>query len=255
MVNSRGIYLDIAGKKILLCPASCGVVPNGAAVKSWHDLPPLLEVGQPVSGKNGALHFPAFSLELLLKKEENHTEIHVPSAKALAKIAAVLRGRSESTGLAPLVYPLSGEPADAMNPWCRMAHAPLQALLTALEGNDLPSIAPAVEQLLGLGPGLTPSGDDVLSGLMYGLRHSVWRNTAECKTLTEAVCTMAKQKTTAVSADYLLALAQDAPFERMANAWKNPETGAPALMEIGNNSGSEMLLGLLLAGQFLQKKG
>ena len=255
MVNSRGIYLDFSDRKVLLCPASCGVVPNGAAVESWDSLPPLLEVGAPVSCAERILRFPTCSVELVLEKIENDLEIQVPSAKAPEQLAALLRSRTEQTGLAPLVYVRFGTSVDTLNPWCRMANAQLQTLLTALERDDLPGIFSATEQLLGLGPGLTPSGDDVLSGLMYGLRHSNRRNMPESLALVEAICGMAKQKTTAVSAEYLLALAQDAPFERMATAWRCPETGGAALMKIGNNSGSEMVLGLLLAGELLQRKG
>ena len=249
MVNSRGIYLNLAGRKILLCSRHYGVVPNGAAVEDWNALPPLLEVGQPIRAKGGILQFPRVAAELDLEKAVQDADIVTPS---LNGVLPLLQSKETGTGLAPLSGVFFGHGEPVLNPWCRMALPPLQALLNALEKGNSDAIAPSVGALLGLGTGLTPSGDDVLAGLLYGLRHSVLRDADETLALRDAICVQANGKTTAVSTDVLLALAQDAPFERMKGAWQG---SAERLLEIGSNSGSEMLLGLTLAELLLNKKG
>jgi hypothetical protein len=46
----------------------------------------------------------------------------------------------------------------------------IEGLLAALHGGDLQGITASAAALAGLGPGLTPAGDDFLLGLMAGLR-------------------------------------------------------------------------------------
>lgn len=251
MVNSRGIYLALCGREILLCSHKYGVVPNGAAIENWQALPPLLEVGQPIHAEGGFLQFPQAELNLQLDAVPPDTAISQPS---LAHAVRLLQTCDKDTGLSPLADVFFGDGTAALTPLCRTAQPLLTELFTALKKEDADSVFLCVGSLLGLGTGLTPSGDDVLAGLLYGLRHSTLRNAPVTEALTNAIVTQAQEKTTAVSADVLLALAQDAPFERLKNAWHR-EDGAEALLEIGSNSGSEMLLGLLLANMLLEKKG
>jgi hypothetical protein len=129
-----------------------------------------------------------------------------------------------------------------------MALPHVQALLQALKKENTADIHKSVSFLLGLGPGLTPSGDDLLSGLLYGLRHSSARDSLACTNLTNTIRELAVERTNAVSADYLIALVNDAPFDLMAAAWEDPAGGAARLMQLGHNSGGEMLLGLMCAG-------
>ena len=121
-----------------------------------------------------------------------------------------------------------------------MALPHVQALLQALKEENAADIYTSVSSLLGLGPGLTPSGDDLLSGLLYGLRHSSARDSLACTNLTNAIRELAAERTNAVSADYLMAITVDAPFDRMAAAWTDISVGAGELIQIGSNSGSEM---------------
>lgn len=250
MVNSRGIYLSLCGRKILLCSHKYGVVPNGAALENWQELPPLLEVGQPIRAEGGFLQFLQAELNLQLDAVPSDTAVLQPSMPHAVRL---LQACGKETGLSPLAGVFFGS-GTAPTPLCRGAQEQLEKLLAALQEEAAAGVFSSVGSLLGLGTGLTPSGDDVLAGLLYGLRHSPLRGHSVAELLTDAIVTQAEEKTTAVSADVLLALAQDAPFERLKNAWCR-EDGAEALLEIGSNSGSEMLLGLLLANKLLEKKG
>lgn len=247
MVNSRGIYLQLEGRHILLCHSRFGTVPNGVSLEQWDRLPSLLQPGQPVWVENGILCFPSVASELRLRSVPKDTQIRFPDEKGLSAGINALLANTKQTGLSSLVYPLFAGERRSMNLYCDTALPYVRGLLQALQEENTEGIRESACALLGLGPGLTPSGDDLLSGLLYGLRHSVARGTAGCETLGDAIRETAPERTNAVSAEYLTAIADDAAFDRMAAAWIDPAANAPGLMEIGNNSGGEMLLGLLLA--------
>jgi hypothetical protein len=80
-----------------------------------------------------------------------------PHLKALKRAAA---GHVPKEGLGCLII-------DEHNALSTHAQPALEALERWLVGN---AIAPETAQLLGLGPGLTPSGDDYLGGVMVALR-------------------------------------------------------------------------------------
>ena len=225
-------------------------MPNGVAVEAWEQLPSLLAPGQPVAVKDGQLLLVSGALKLQLHSVPKETNTVSPDEMWLQEGVNLLIANRKETGLSSLVYPLFTEQTPELNPYCRVALPHVRALLQGLKEDKTEEISPSVCALMGLGPGLTPSGDDLLSGLVYGLRHSPIRDSAACNTLITTIREFAPERTNAVSADYLLAMADDAPFALMAEAWKDPAAGA-ALMQIGSNSGSEMLLGLLCAGSVL----
>jgi len=245
MVNSRGIYLAIGGRHILLCHSHFGTVPNGVAVDGWDRLYPLLATGQPVQAEKQKIIFPSGTLELQSISKDTH--ILFPEKESLQTGIEILLTQAKETGLSSLVHPLFSGEIPKMNLYCEMALVHVRGLLRALKENDAAGIFQSVNFLLGLGPGLTPSGDDLLSGLLYGLRHSPLRDTSASIALRNAIRELAGERTNAVSADYLMAIADDAPFDRMAAAWADPANGAADLLRIGSNSGGEMFLGLLCA--------
>lgn len=247
MVNSRGIYLALGGRHILLCHSRYGTVPNGVALDEWERLHPLLAAGQPVRIEKGIVSFPSGAWELRLRSVPKNTQNLFPDEKELRAGIDILLAGAKQTGLSSLVYPLFADQRPNMNLYCKMALPYVETLLRALKEENTDAIHCSVCGLLGLGPGLTPSGDDLLSGLLYGLRHSPLRGSLACTALTKAIRELAGERTNAVSADYLIAISEDAPFDRMTAAWEDPASGAAKLMQIGSNSGSEMLLGLLCA--------
>jgi hypothetical protein len=87
----------------------------------------------------------------------------------------------------------------ARDPFAQAAHAPLAALAQWREG-PVPDI---LENLLGLGPGLTPSGDDALGGAALALRASGRHTQADA--LRAFVRMRAPTATSAISAAHLRA--------------------------------------------------
>lgn len=81
------------------------------------------------------------------------------------RIASLAAGRLPSEGLAPVVF--TGVAEDAV---ARRAAPAIAALKDWLGSNDAAAPPEACVILVGLGPGLTPSGDDLISGVLITLR-------------------------------------------------------------------------------------
>jgi hypothetical protein len=60
-------------------------------------------------------------------------------------------------------------PPHALNCLCSQAYSAMCRLLTAIRLNDTKAISLSAKGLIGLGPGLTPSGDDAITGLLVSL--------------------------------------------------------------------------------------
>jgi hypothetical protein len=126
----------------------------------------------------------------------------------------------------------------------------LHALATAINGVDRPMAARAARQLIGLGPGLTPSGDDALAGVeaaLHALRHPI------CGFLGAALGDV-EARTTTVSVALLRHAAQGEAAERihrllaalLAPTTTHMDDAIREAVAWGATSGSDTLLGVLL---------
>ncbi len=152
--------------------------------------------------------------------------------------------------LAGAVQWLTGRVADPLDQPGRSAVADLvQALAAGV------SPAPAVSQLLGRGPGLTPTGDDVLAGALVGL---CALGAPAARALGEAVTAAAPGATTTVSAALLNHAARGECIPQLADligavagGGPDPAAGAlprtaGALLAVGHCSGAGLLHGVLV---------
>ena len=136
------------------------------------------------------------------------------------------------------------------------ARTRFDAIRGALERNDLPAFAAAALRVLGLGHGLTPSGDDFVGGIFFALAHAPrddWA--ADVPAVRARVREAARTSTNVISAallDDLLDGASYACLHDLLAALHNNDRPAmaratDALMRVGATSGADMLAGLLLA--------
>jgi hypothetical protein len=163
-------------------------------------------------------------------------------------ITAILEAEAPAESLARP----QARPHRAQSGIARMAHA--------LRTDDIEMAGQlarqAAEELAGLGPGLTPSGDDVLAGVLTALALLAPSRAA---IIGEQIIEAAHRRTTRISEAYLDAAAAGEAGEawhRLAavlNATLDP-AGSPALaaavrqiMSFGETSGSDMLAGFALA--------
>jgi len=166
-------------------------------------------------------------------------------SRGLARLAAECPGRTPAEGFAPLVLPLTGLQGGAFpgresaNPlltgpllsgplltgpalnnallkvaregiagivgWLKASLSGDRAALTTVP-SVLTTVPPALESLIGLGPGLTPSGDDFLGGVMIAL-HAMDHGTA-AERLAGWVLPLARERTSPISLAHLACAAQ-----------------------------------------------
>jgi Protein of unknown function (DUF2877) len=172
--------------------------------------------------------------------------------RGLAAVRAAAADRCPHDGLARLVFaPARTKPS---NPHASAARVPFETLANGLShalasgtlSHDLTSSATL---LLGLGPGLTPSGDDLLGGLMIALtalhhvhvRDDLWDALRpELDMLTNEISAMHL----AVAADGIGA----AVFHDALNAMLTGRaTDLEIIGAIGHTSGWDMLAGMVVA--------
>jgi hypothetical protein len=139
----------------------------------------------------------------------------------------------------------------------------LEALSLALSSGDLDAAGAAAGRIAGLGPGLTPSGDDVLAG---ALAFSAWGDHAgvlgDGRALRSAVRDAATPRTTRFAAQMIDAAARGhvfAPLARLLSILLRRETAGPPdiapLLAVGETSGGDMLTGMILGGRALLSRG
>jgi hypothetical protein len=121
---------------------------------------------------------------------------------------------------------------------------------------DYDASAAAAARLLGSGPGLTPSGDDVLAGFLAG----AFAFGLDAAALRQAIAVLAPARTTALSAALLWHAARGECIDELA-AVAAVLTGQPQgrpdepgravgrLLSVGHTSGAALALGLVIAAE------
>lgn len=168
---------------------------------------------------------------------------------ALSNLAATLAAKPGAHGFAPLLaarrlaFPLQARRAAALT------------LGRTARADDPLAFADAAQTLLGLGSGLTPSGDDYVGGALFAL-HAIHPRQRAWQAAAAGICRLAASRTHAISAALLADLASGDSFAALhemvaaAAAGLAPATLAASvhgLTAIGHSSGWDMLTGLLAA--------
>ena len=191
--------------------------------------------------------------------------------RGLRRVSFELGRRAPVTGLAPLVPHVESLVNEKMSrpvPDTGLLHDALPAidlLVRSMWLRDSGGVDSAVRRLLGLGPGLTPSGDDFLCGFMAAGMATMGASGPETprsrefdgawSDVAESISLHAASMTTEVSASFLefaiCGIASSAVhdlIEGLLDADDEPRTISTAgtLTEIGHSSGWDCLLGTLL---------
>jgi hypothetical protein len=187
-------------------------------------------------------------------------------AAGLAALAAASPGE-RTDGFAPLVAPLARGRFDELAasptaaPLLRLAIPAIAALAEwlAAGGEGVPGAA--ADMLIGLGPGLTPSGDDLLGGAMIAL-HAMGQAAVAARLAAWAL-PRAETRTGAISRAHLACAAAgegSASLHDFLTALLTADkTGlaaaVAALAAIGHSSGWDMLAGATLACESVLRAG
>jgi hypothetical protein len=136
------------------------------------------------------------------------------------------------------------------------AQSRFDAVRLALQANDLAAFEVAALRVLGLGHGLTPSGDDFVGGILFALHHAPraqWQSAMPG--LHQRIRTAAARATNVISAALLDDLMRGASYGALhsllaalqSNNALRIGSATTQLLRLGASSGADMLAGLLLA--------
>ena len=256
LTTSKGIYLQFSSGILLIASDCYGITPIGIGLSRFVDFVTEIapQVGQSVTVSDGCIHFPGGTLNGNWDVRQPRSVFGLIHPEQTMQCARTLVSQCSDRSLAALAAPFILQEELSLkaqsNPYCTRAKPILEELLVGLRKGESEKVCRTVRHLLGLGIGLTPSMDDILLGLLYGLlRLSPQKVTTAL--LRDAILSYASTHTNAISAAYLETVARGNHFERLddmiENLSANTAINIEPLLEIGSSSGSEMLFGLLLA--------
>ena len=173
-------------------------------------------------------------------------------AQALRKGAALAWDALQTQARPGLLAWLGGE---ALPFPLNLAAQRLDDLAQALHAQNLAALEAACLRLLGLGVGLTPSGDDLVGAVFFSLRHAPiahWH--AAMPALHKRISRAAQSASNPISAALLDDLVQGSSYRALhelfdaLHSQQTPaiEESTRALLRIGASSGADMLTGVLL---------
>ena len=139
----------------------------------------------------------------------------------------------------------------------RAAASAWDLMFTGIQNHDFQKIQEGTSRLSGLGPGLTPAGDDFLMGVIYS--HWVMGENSSNRLKIDRIARVAGERTNTLSRAWLQAASHGeaaAPWHKLVAAVisGNPADLAQAvnkILEIGSSSGADALAGFLAASQLL----
>jgi len=142
-------------------------------------------------------------------------------------------------------------PAGLYGVMAQAASAAIANLRAALQADDRRKLTAAAAALAGLGPGLTPAGDDFLAGVMWGLRFQP--RDQDVDALCAAIVADAAPRTTPLSAALLRAAGAglaSAPWHALFDALDRGEDATEAIQAVlarGATSGADAWAGFQFA--------
>ena len=142
-----------------------------------------------------------------------------------------------------------------------LARPRLNAVAQALRAHNLAAFEAAALRVLGLGHGLTPSGDDLLGGIFFTFAHvpiSVWRSAMPG--VHARIRSAAQSATNPISAALLDDLMRGSSYRVLHDVFDAFQAGEPRritdavnrLLRLGASSGGDMLAGVFLALQICE---
>jgi len=230
--------------------------------------PPGLDLavpGMPVSFPDGSIRIDDIHLNINLSiaqiwQTPPISDSILPLSDILINIkntVSVYLSIKEPDGLAPLLpILLSASPEDNVSDPLRSTWNAIKNIRMALKTRDADQFLDAIQPLIGQGRGLTPAGDDCITGILLGLvrsRSSLF-SARELDQIKQAIITDAFQHTTSLSASQIEAAAEGSADMRLLTALDgsmaghtSPDECARLLREYGHSSGGDALVGFSIA--------
>lgn len=255
----HGALNFVAGEQLFtLATAERGLLPNGVTLDTGDDfLARGLKPGMLLRSTNAHLRCADFPFQVDLTGAICWSPLLTPAGvfrpleSAIAVLAGVLANSAAQAGFGPLLSHLAAPTESALPELCRVAQPVIADLLQGLRTDRLAQTIEASAGLIGLGDGLTPSGDDFLVGVCAAL---VATDHWLARPFSAACASHARGRTTRISEMFLDYAAQGAYAARVHElvAALHAEVADHCLARAltatlgwGGTSGSDCLLGVL----------
>jgi len=185
----------------------------------------------------------------------------------LKTVKEVTYSHGRFDGLAQLIEYMEEEHLERfvskkLNSFARMALPRISKFVKAIKAGSSQEIKRSAKNLIGFGPGLTPSADDMLLGLMTSLAlisENLDVNTNFALRVNKDITSCIPGRTTLISQEFLMhAAAGEANesiltlIEKILTAKPNQvENATKHVLAIGEASGTDIVFGILLGSQLL----
>lgn len=274
-VFRKAVNLAVGETMLALLSSEVPRMPNGVRLPAlvMEELYSSLRPGMKVEIGDDSLNIRALDLSLRLPQKAAweprpdvaaHHWCLTTVAQHTSLLARHLADSPQQDGLAPLVGPLLlGQPM-AETPLAKIALPLLRLLVCASSQKDVAGIEKAARGLAGLGPGLTPSGDDTLGGfvgVLALLSPQLSIDVVPHNHLASIIANVAGPRTTRLSAVLLAHAARGEMADHVGELLtalilpveesKAVLHAADRVLAYGACSGGDILLGLLLGLQVI----
>lgn len=239
---THALYIHVATQTIVLLSQNESVGPNSVVVDCPQFDPDWEGVGLVMNGRI-VIGSRAIGLEEAQPYHASLAQVSRWNSSALRQLVKTVWPQDDVLGHVP------------ERGVRRRLEGHVRMLLSGLERNDKNMVRQGLTALIGLGPGSTPAGDDILVGLLVGLTifQPIWANR-----IRESMPTPRELETltTLASAVELLAAVNGRVFSLMNDLvrWlESPQFGdmscVKRLVQRGHTSGRDMLAGLVMGAR------
>lgn len=265
--SAVNLQLNNANTMLTLTAADQADLPQGIRLDTPSGFSfEILHPAEPVIHRNGTLRLSSLTIDLrcaslwtcnlpALQTDLTHPKV----AAAWQTVWQALNARQRRTNaeiIAEAVLHAVPEPQARRTPLTRIVANSLHGLLAAARHLDTDAAVPALTALIGLGSGLTPSGDDLLVGFLAGLWCTLrndQKRLAFLAQLSESIIALSL-RTNDISRNYLIHAARGKVASRLKDLTESLSRGeetemllqtAEAAMQVGHTSGMDAVTGLL----------
>lgn len=259
-VTSRGLFLLASTQRIVYVSFERYRSPSTINLDRSGDRLRVVEAGAAAQFSEARLIFPATAIAVVLSADlvwQCPPPILTarPRVEQLQTLRAITEGVlacGRSAGLAAVLPHLTNMPDGSLPP---AEHAALLdrllALRRAVQTGDYQRMIDSLTSLLGQGRGLTPSGDDMVIGLLLMLNR--WHPDGDWARVNRVVIETAYRVTTTISANLIECAADGQGDERLITVVDGITAGSasPAecvksVLDWGSSSGIDALTGMAL---------
>ena len=261
-LTSRGLFLQLSSGWILFLSFEESQGPLTLTLLGDYSVMRNVKIGSPVICNLNFLKFPGLELSISISDAEVWSPLPPPSQilskdHRLSYLDAVYGILERSAPASPIIELLPFVLDRNLKPGSQIpSYLPmLQSLQLACDSEEDNLLAQSLSAFLGLGKGLTPSGDDLVIGFLLGVNRWAYllQSNVDVEMVNSRVIEQARSQTTTISLNLIECACSGQADERLVLALDGlmaGNIGAGACVNLlagwGNTSGFDSLTGMAL---------